>query len=60
MTLNERVTVVKLAKLLFPAEIERYPQDVCSSDCVVCPEQVAEWDALLWRVYNALIEVGIL
>ena len=59
MTLDERIYVVKLTRSLFPDEIERYPHQKCESDCASCGEQIAEWNALIWRVYNSLIEVNL-
>jgi hypothetical protein len=58
MTLNERNQVVKLTKLLFPNEIERY--DKCEVACAVCEEQIAEWNALIWRVYEALMKCNLI
>jgi tRNA U54 and U55 pseudouridine synthase Pus10 len=61
MTLSERVQVVRLTRALFPNEVEQYSSDQCNKDnCSACNNQIEEWDALIWRVYNALIKVNML
>lgn len=59
MTPDERQRVNRLARALYPTEIERHDEDRCDPHCKDCDYLINEWNDRLWLVYNALIEAEL-
>lgn len=65
MTLEERSKAKALARELFPADVHdgadcRDEAGREGEPCRVCADLAREWDATVWRVYEALIKTELM